>query len=187
MVNYEYSPLQRISCIGNDQIQVYIYRQPHESWCLHLVNAHGASRMLEQRFERDDEALDYFDALRDSANEPLFPADPVNIVEGMEGVNVSLLSPQYSWYRDMKSRALFTLCKFDLVHKYTGLWPAQNLRGHKITGYLYSGDSPAWPHPPQGLPGAPENIEMEFTILPKHIDFYVETERGLRDSSYWQN
>mgnify|MGYP000028178398 CR=1 FL=1 len=187
MGTYEYSPLQRVSCVGEDQVQVYIYRQPNECWFLHLVNAHGASRVLDKRFDRDDEALKYFDTLSDSTDEPLFPADPANIAQGMVGFNVSLLSPQYAWYRDMKSRSLFTLCKFDLVHKYTGLWPAQNLQGHKITGYLYNGESPAWPHPPQGLPGAPENIEMEFTILPKHIDFYVETERGLRDSSYWKN
>ena len=187
MSNYEHSSLQKVSYVGDDLVQVYIYRQPNEHWRLHLVNAHGSSRILDKNFERDDEALSYFDSLSETSGEELFPADPINLALEMKGVNVSLLSPQYAWYRDVKSRALFTLCKFDLVHKYAGLWPAQNLQGHKITGYLYSGDSPAWPHPPKGLPGAPENIEVEFTILPKHIDFYVETERGLRNSSYWKN
>lgn len=187
MHKIEYSSLQKNACIGQEQVQVYIYRQPSEPWCLHLVNVHGASRVLDKRFESDQKAMEYFESIRESINDSLFLNDPVNIIQRTEGVNFSLLSPQYSWYRDLKSRELFTLCKFDLVHKYTGLWPAQDLRGHKITGYLYSGSSPAWPHPPLGLPGAPENIEVEFTILPKHIDFYVEIERGLRDSTYWRN
>ena len=187
MGSLEYSPLQKVSRVGDEQVQIYIYRQPQESWRLLLVNAHGASRVLEKNFDTDVQALGYFDDVCKYNSDKLFPADLVELVKEMPHVNASLLSPQYAWYRDMKSRALFTLCKFDLVHKYAGLWPAQNLQGHKITGYLYSGDSPAWPHPPKGLPGAPENIEVEFTILPKHIDFYVETERGLRDSTYWKN
>ena len=187
MSNYEYSPLQRVTRLGEAQIQVYIYRQPNESWCLHLVNAHGASRVIERRFRHDGDALAHFEELQSERMEKLFPGDPINIFKGMDGVNVSLLSPQYGWYRDMKTQALYTLCKFDLVHKFAGLWPAQNLMGHKITGYLYRGDSPTWPHPPKGLPGAPDNIDIEFTVLPKHIDFYIETERGLRDSSYWKN
>jgi len=51
MSDFEYSPLQRVSYVGHDQVQVYIYRPPQESWCLHLVNAHGASRVLDKRFD----------------------------------------------------------------------------------------------------------------------------------------
>lgn len=187
MTGVEYSSLQKVFRIGGEQIQVYIYRQVNDNWRLHLVNSHGASLVCDTLFEKDVEALEYFDDVVGKSPEVYFPADPENINKEFRGINVSLLEPQYKWYRDIKSKSLYTLCKFDLVHKYVGLWPAQSLRGHKITGYLYRGDAPKWPHPPDGLFGAPDNIEVEFTVLPKHIDFYVENERNLRDSSYWQN
>jgi hypothetical protein len=187
MTNVEYSSLQRVFTVGEDQIQVYIYRQQNDSWRLHLVNAHGASLVCDKHFSNDEEALMHFEDSVDREEGFYFPSDPENIIKEFCGINVSLLEPQYKWYRDIKSKSLYTLCKFDMLHKYVGLWPAQSLLGHKITGYLYRGDAPKWPHAPKGLSGSPDNIEVEFTVLPKHIDFYIENERNLRDSSYWQN
>ncbi len=180
----EYSPLQDQFAVGKDLVTVFIYRQKDEDWTLHLFNVDGASKMWASSFQNDASAFDYFKELS-SAGEIEFNTDLKKLKQDLNGFNSLLLQPQYAWYRDLKTKSLYTLCKFDLLKKYAGLWPAQNMMGHKVTGYLYKGDAPKWPHAPRGLPSAPSNIEMEFTVLPKHIDFYVVNDLGLRDSSYW--
>jgi hypothetical protein len=184
MQGYEYSPLQDVFLVGDEQIQVHIYRNGNEDWTLHLFNSNGASKMWANAFSDDISALEHFKEA--SSNGSIeFTTDLQKMKQGLSGFNNLLLQPQYAWYRDLKTKTLYTLCKFDLLQKYAGLWPAQNLMGHKVTGYLYKGDAPQWPHLPKGLPSSPKNIEMEFTVLPKHIDFYVVNDLGLRDSSYW--
>jgi hypothetical protein len=56
----------------------------------------------------------------------------------------------------------------------------QSMVGHLVTGYLYKDEAPAWPHPVKGIPGAPSNIVMEFTVPVRHIETYVEHELGLK-------
>jgi hypothetical protein len=64
-----------------------------------------------------------------------------------------------------------------IMKKYSGVWPIKNIEGHNITGFLYEGDATVWPHPPMGALGAPSNLEKEFAVSSKHIDFYLSHDR----------
>lgn len=179
----QFSALERVESIDGELVQVHIYRRKGEGWTLHLVNSKGVAQIVGSKFDSEQAAMSYFEQTICGKNHLEFSNDPQAYSSGLDGFNVSLLDPQYDRYKDCKTNVNYTLCKFNRVKKYTGLWPAKSLKGHHITGYLYKGVAPAWPHPPKGMPGAPANIDTEFTISPEHIDIYIDFDRGLRENN----
>ena len=175
----EFSPLQRRDMFDGQQIWIWIYRFDASGWCLRAVSSLGASVVWRERFASDALALlAYERTLTEQGGG--FIVKVGEQVQGMDGLNPDLLSPQDARYTSGRGFLSYTLRTFSLLRKYAGLWPAQSMLGHVITGYLYKGDPPAWPHAVQGIPGAPPNIVMEFTVPAQHIEDHVVHSMGLR-------
>lgn len=175
----EFSPLQRRDEVDGQQIWIWIYRFDASGWWLRVVSSRGASVVWRERFASDVLALAAYDrALADHG--AAFIVKAGEQIRGMDGFNPDLLAPQDARYTSGRGFLSYTLRTFALLRKYAGLWPAQSMLGHVITGYLYKDDAPAWPHPVQGIPGAPRNIVMEFTIPAQHIEDHLLQTMGLR-------
>ena len=175
----EFSPLQRRDEFDGQQVWIWIYRFDASGWMLRAVSSRGASAVWRQRFATDAQALAEYERTV-VAHGGGFIVQAGEQVLGMDGLNPDLLQPQDVRYRGGKNFETYTLRTFGLLRKYAGLWPVQSMLGHVVTGYLYRGDAPGWPHAVHGIPGAPENIELEFTIPAHHIQGHVEHDLGLR-------
>jgi hypothetical protein len=175
----EISSISRTDVVAGESISILIYRVHGSGWRLRATNTRGTSAVWKQQFETEQAALDaYLWTLNsDGAS---FIKRAASMLEVMDGFNPELLQPRDQRFSDPKKFTRYTLRVFSVVKKYAGLWPVQDLHGHNVSGYLYIGDAPAWPHPCQGMPGAPANIQIEFTNSPKHIEAEVVHELGLR-------
>ncbi|MEI7786016.1 MAG: hypothetical protein WCK08_16610 [Betaproteobacteria bacterium] len=175
----EFSPLQRRDELDGQQVWIWIYRFDASGWWLRAVSSRGASVVWRERFASDALALAAYERTL-AEHGGGFIIEAGERVKGMDGFNPDLLLPQDARYTSGRGFLSYTLRTFTLLSKYAGLWPAQSMLGHVITGYLYKGDAPAWPHAVQGIPGAPGNIVMEFTTPPQYIEDHVLQTMGLR-------
>jgi hypothetical protein len=176
----EFSSITRTDVIAGESVSILIYRIVGSGWRLRATNTRGTSAVWKKHFETEQAALDaYLSTLQEDG--PSFIKRAASMLEVMEGFNPLLLQPRDKRFSDPKRYSQsYTLRVFRMVKKYSGLWPVQNLLGHFVSGYLYSGVPPDWPHPCKGMPGAPENIHVEFTISPDHIEDAVIHDMGLR-------
>jgi len=174
----EISPITRTDKIAGESITLTIYQINNTGWRLRATNTRGTSAVWKQHFETDSAALAaYLWTLEHDGNS--FIKRAASMLDVMDGFNPRLLQPRDKRYLD-SSRTSYTLRILKPIKHYAGIWPVQNLMGHNVSAYLYKGDAPDWPHPCKGLPGAPENIDTEFTIPPQFIETEVLHERGLR-------
>ncbi len=174
----EISPLTRTDEVAGESITVTIYQINKTGWRLRATNARGTSAVWKQHFESESAALAaYLWTLENDRDSFIKRAG--SMLDVMEGFNPLLLQPRDTRYRDAH-RNSYTLRILKPIQHYAGIWPVQSLMGHNVSAYLYKADAPAWPHPCKGLPGAPCNIEVEFTIPPQFIETEVLHDRGLR-------
>ncbi len=175
----EISPITRTDEVAGETLTATIYRIDSTGWRLRVTTPRGLSTIWKQHFDSEEAALAaYLWTLEHDAER--FIKRPASMLEVMEGFNPLLLQPRDTRYVDAKRTHRYTLRILKPIQHYSGIWPVQDLMGHKVTGYLYKAEAPAWPHPCKGLPGAPHNIEVEFTIPPQFIEAEVLHERGLR-------
>ncbi len=173
------SPITRTDEVAGESITATIYQINNTGWRLRATTTRGISAVWKQHFESESAALAaYLDMLERDAERMIKRLS--SMMDVMEGFNPLLLQPRDQRYRDAKRANSYTLRILKPIEHYSGMWPVQNLLGHKVSGYLYKADAPAWPHPCKGLPGAPANIEAEFTIPPQFIEAEVLNEMGLR-------
>jgi hypothetical protein len=175
----EFSSLQRQDQIDGQTISIWIYRFDATGWWLRAVSSYGASLVWRERFATDAQALAEYERTVTELGGG-FIAKAGEQAKGMDGLNPALLQPQDSSYSSGRGFLRYSLRTFAMLQKYVGLWPVQSMVGHLVTGYLYKDEAPAWPHPVKGIPGAPPNIVMEFTVPVRHIETYVEHELGLK-------
>jgi hypothetical protein len=175
----EISSLTRTDELGTESITVTIYRINRSGWRLRVANARGVSAVWKKHFETEADALAAYTWTLENDGES-FIKRAGSMLDVMDGFNAMLLQPRDKRYTDPKRFVGYTLRILKPIQQYAGMWPAQSLMGYNISGYLYKGDAPAWPHSCQGLPGAPQNIEVEFTISPEYIEAEVVHDLGLR-------
>lgn len=53
-----YSPLQQHYTVGDDTVEICIYRMPQTSWALEVIDEHGNSTVWDDEFETDQAAFD---------------------------------------------------------------------------------------------------------------------------------
>jgi len=144
-----------------------------------VISGTGHSKVWAVAFATEQAALDEYQRMVDGGR----VAQNLGIDASLEDsfdLNPALLKPIDQRLRDPLKLATYTLRKFEIIKKYSGVWPIKNTDGHNVTGYLYVGAAPVWPHPPKGTPGAPANIDSEFMVSGKHIDFYLSHDRRLQ-------
>ena len=176
----EISPFTRTDMIAGEAVSILIYRVNKDGWRLRVTNHRGTAAVWRTHFDTEQDALNAYRWTLDNDGSS-FIKKASAMLDVMEGFNPDLLQPRDQRYSDPKRFSLrYTLRVFKTVKKYAGLWPVQDLRGHYVSGYLYTGDAPAWPHPCKGVPGAPANIHVEFTLSPDHIESEVIDHMGLK-------
>jgi len=144
-----------------------------------VISSTGHSKVWDTVFATEQLALNEYQGMVDAKR----VAQSLGIGTALEDaldLNPALLKPHDQRMRDPQKLATYTIRKFEIIKKYSGVWPIKNMAGHNITGYLYLGAPPAWPHPPKDAPGAPSHIDTEFTVATKHIDFYLSHDRRLQ-------
>jgi hypothetical protein len=174
-----YSPLRRKELVQGHRLDVCIYRRGTSAWALMVISGTGHSKVWAVAFATEQAALDEYQRMVDGGR----VAQNLGIDASLEDsfdLNPALLKPIDQRLRDPLKLATYTLRKFEIIKKYSGVWPIKNTDGHNVTGYLYVGAAPVWPHPPKGTPGAPANIDSEFMVSGKHIDFYLSHDRRLQ-------
>ncbi|MEY3873185.1 MAG: hypothetical protein RLZZ296_2180 [Pseudomonadota bacterium] len=174
-----FSALRRKVLVQGHRLDVCIYRRGTTAWALMVISSTGHSKVWDAVFATEQAALDEYQRMVDGQH----VASALGIDTSLEDsfdLNPALLKPIDQRLRDPLKLGTSTLRKFEIIKKYSGVWPIKNTAGHNITGYLYAGPAPVWPHPPQGAPGAPANIDTEFTVSGKHIDFYLSHDRRLQ-------
>jgi hypothetical protein len=174
-----YSTLRRKELVQGHRLDVCIYRRGTSSWALMVISSTGHSKVWDSVFASEQLALDEYQKM---VNEQLVTQTlgMGAAVEEFLDLNPALLKPNDQRMRDPLKLATYTVRKFEIIKKYSGVWPIKNMDGHNITGYLYLGVPPAWPHPPKDAPGGPSNIDTEFTVSTKNIDFYLSHDRRLQ-------
>ncbi len=175
----QFSELQRSDQIAGQTISIWIYRFDDTGWWLRAVSSYGASVVWRERFATDAMALAEYERTV-SEHGGGFIAKAGEQAKGMDGLNPALLQPQDVAYSSGRGFLRYTLRTFAMLQKYAGLWPVQSMLGHSVTGYLYKEDAPDWPHPVKGIPGAPPNLVVEFTVPVRHIETHVEQELGMK-------
>jgi hypothetical protein len=174
-----YSPLRRKELVQGHRLDVCIYRRGASAWALMVISSTGHSKVWDTTFASEQAALDEYRRMVDGQHVSQTLGMDTDL-EDLLDLNPALLTPMDQRMRDPLKLATYTLRKFEIIKKYSGVWPIKNTDGHNITGYLYLGAGPVWPHPPKGAPGAPANIDVEFTVSGKHIDFYLSHDRRLQ-------
>jgi len=175
----EISPITRTDQVAGESITVTIYRIDKMGWRLRVTDSRGTSAVWKKHFESESAALAAYVWMLENDGGS-FIKRAASMLEVMEGFNPQLLQPRDKRYTDPKRFHRYTLRVLKPIQHYAGIWPMQSLLGHNVSGYLYKGEAPAWPHPCKGLPGAPGNIEVEFTISPEFIEVEVVHDMGLR-------
>jgi len=174
-----YSTLRRKEHVQGHRLDVCIYRRGTTAWALMVISSTGHSKVWDGVFVSEQSALDEYQRMVDGQQ----VARTLGIDNSLEetfDLNPALLKPIDQRLRDPLKLGIFTLRKFEIIKKYSGVWPIKNTNGHDITGYLYAGAAPMWPHSPKGAPRAPANIDTEFTVSGKNIDFYLSHDRRLQ-------
>lgn len=174
-----YSSLSRTELVQGCRLNVCIYRRGMSAWALMVLSSTGHSRVWAADFASAQAALDEYQRMVDGQRVALILGIETNLEDSMD-LNPALLKPLDQRIRDPVRLAMYTLRKFEIIKKYSGAWPIKNIDGHNITGYLYSGVAPVWPHPPKRAPGSPTNIDKEFTVSSKYIDLYISHDRQLK-------
>ena len=173
------SPLTRTDALEGDVVSVTIYRVNQGGWRLRATNTRGVSFVWRKHFETEAEAMEAYVLTLEQDGLSFIKRAGMQL-DVMDGFNPRLLAPRDKKYTDPTRFAGYTLRVLKPIHAYSGIWPVQSLLGHNVSGYLYRGQAPSWPHPCKGLPGAPDNIDVEFTIAPDYIEAEVVHDLGLR-------
>jgi hypothetical protein len=180
-----YSPLRRKVLVQGHRLDVCIYRRGTSSWALMVISSTGHSKVWDGIFATDQAALDEYQRMVDGHHVAQTLGMDTSFSDSFD-LNPALLMPLDQSLRDPLKLGHYTLRKFEIMKKYSGVWPIKNIEGHNITGFLYEGDAAVWPHPPMGAPGAPSNLDKEFTVSSKNIDFYLSHDRRLQHTlSSW--
>ena len=103
-------------------------------------------------------------------------------------LNLALLTPLDQRMRDPLRLATYTLQNLRSSKNTQASGRSKILTDTTSRVTFTWGAAAVWSHPPKGAPGAPANIDTEFTVAGKHIDFYLSHDRRLQQmlTSWYQ-